>query len=371
MICQRALDDGVKLRLNHPHGRQATGQSQALVHGLDGLAQAGRGVTAHGHTHGLGHAHQAMRGLQDGCIESNHGRQEHGVQGAVVQAWVDTAQTVAEGMHTTQPFLKRQRTLHGGAHHLQPGISVLPLLRGVFNVCPTPCQTIQSDAVCWRIEHRGHVSLHAMGDGVHACGSGHQRRQAEGQVGVEDGGFGHQVPGVETQFAAIVDDDDGAARHLAAGASRGGDGNQGQHLRCDATRSTLDGGVGGQGSRVGGGNRHAFGAVDGGPSPQSNDAVTSLRLAQGGGRPDRRLGGVGGGGVKHRAGKTVQGVQCFVQQTSGFDARVGHDQGSMDAIFLAFVAEVFQSARFDVDLREIDETGHGQRAYERCRMRRL
>ena len=239
---------------------------------------------------------------------------------------------------------------------------VLAVLGGGLDVRPTPRQAIQRNPISGRVEGRGHEGFHAMRQGVHAGGRRHERGQAQREFGVEDGGFGHQMPRMKTQLATIVDDDDGAACHLAASACRGGHGNQGQRFVGDAPRAAFDGGVSGEWPRVGGGNRHAFGAIDGRAAAQSNQAIASGRLAQRRGGTHRGFGGVGGRGVKHRAMQTGQGVQGFLQQTSGLDACVGHDQRLGDAVFLAFFGQEFQGAKFNVDLGEVNETGHGEKA---------
>ena len=48
-------------------------------------------------------------------------RQQHRIEGAVVQARVDTAQRMAQAVYTAQAFLKGQRTLQRRAHHVGAG----------------------------------------------------------------------------------------------------------------------------------------------------------------------------------------------------------------------------------------------------------
>ena len=73
-----------------------------------------------------------------------------------------------------------------------------------------------------------------MGNGVHAGCSRHQGWQTEGERWVEQSHFRHQMPGMKTQLAAIVDDDDGASGHFAARAGSGGHSDEGQHFVGDA-----------------------------------------------------------------------------------------------------------------------------------------
>ena len=217
------------MRSNHsrctPIARQPGGQAQALVHRADGVGHARSPL---GQAHRLRHALQAalLAHRLGAGIEADHRRQEHRVQRAVVQLRVDAAQRMAQRMHAAQPLLEGQRALRRGAHHLQPRVAVAAVARGALDVRPAARQAVERDAVGRRVEGRRHEGFHAVRDRVHAGGRGQQRRQAERELGVADRGLGHQVPGMEAELAPVVEDDDRAARHLAAGAGGGGHGDQ-------------------------------------------------------------------------------------------------------------------------------------------------
>ena len=193
----------------------------------------------------MGHALEPVLALHAfGCgIEAHHGWQEHRVQRAVVQTRVHTSQAVTEAVHAAQAFLKCHGALHACAHQLAPRICVIAIARGAFNMCPTASQAIKGYAVGWWVEGCSHKSFHAMGDGVHA-GRGRQHgRQAIGQFRVADRSLGHQVPAVKAQLAMVVDNDDGAARHLATRAAGRGYGDQWCHSLADTGRATFNGGI--------------------------------------------------------------------------------------------------------------------------------
>mgnify|MGYP006159245691 CR=1 FL=1 len=104
-------------------------------------------------------------------------------------------------------------------------------------------QTIQRDTICRRIERWRHEGFEAMGNRIHAGGSGQASGQAQGQLRVADGRLGHQVPAMEAKLAMVVHNDDGTPRHFTAGAARSRYRNQGSDFVGDAGRAALDGGV--------------------------------------------------------------------------------------------------------------------------------
>ena len=191
-----------------------------------------------------------------------------------------------------------------------------------------------------------------------SAGGGQAWGQPQGQGGVEQGRFGHQVPTVKAEFAAIVHDHDRAAGHFTAGASRGRHRDQRGDAFADARRAAFDGGVIFQGPGVGGGNGHAFGAVDGRSTAKSHQAITSVLLIKRCGGAHRRLGRVGRGLVKHHR-VAPQDLQGHDEQACGFDPGIGDDQGLLYMGFVALGFELLQSAIGNLDVGEVNDLGHG------------
>ncbi len=96
MVGHRAGDHALEQVFAHAHGAQAGGQAQAGVHRGDGLGDLGALVVAAGQAHRLHHALQAALAPDalGAGVEAHHGRQEDGVQRAVVQPRIRAAQAV-------------------------------------------------------------------------------------------------------------------------------------------------------------------------------------------------------------------------------------------------------------------------------------
>ena len=164
----------------------------------------------------------------------------------------------------------------------------------------------------------------------------------------------------------VVHDEDGAARHLAAGAAGGGHGDDRGDAFGNARRSAFNRGVGAEWAFVCGRNRNALGAVDGGAATDRNQAVAAIGLVHLRGGAHRRFGRVGGGLVKHGDGQAGQGVQRFLQHACGLDARIGDDQRAADADAFALLFEQLDSAKLELNLGDVVDEGHGGL---RCRMK--
>ncbi|MCY1356613.1 hypothetical protein D9M68_602120 [compost metagenome] len=165
-------------------------------------------------------------------------------------------------MHAAQALLEGHRALHRCAHHVQPRIAVPAVAGGALDMGPAALQAVQRDAVGGRVEGGGQVGLDAVGDRVHAGGRGQSGRQAQRQFRIADGRPGQQVPRMEAQLAPVVENDDRAARHFAAGARGGRHGDQRRGLFGDFGAAAFDGGIGGQLARVRGEDGDALGQVD-------------------------------------------------------------------------------------------------------------
>ena len=116
---------------------------------------------------------------------------------------------------------------------MHAGLFVLAIFRSAFNVRPSALQTIQANAIGRRVKGRCHESFHAVGNGVHACCRSEHGRQTKGQLRVTNGGFGNDEPGVKAQLSTIVNDQDGATRHFATGATGGGHCNERGNTVCN------------------------------------------------------------------------------------------------------------------------------------------
>ena len=119
---------------------------------------------------------------------------------------------------------------------------------------------------------------------------------------------------------------------------------------------------------MGRGNRHALGAVDGGATAKSDQAIALVFFADGSSGAHRCFGRVGGRGVKHSDIHAFHGIQSLLQQARGFDACIRHDQGTRDAYTLALLGQALQSAEFNMNLGDVKNTRHGVFRSARCRM---
>jgi hypothetical protein len=165
---------------------------------------------------------------------------------------------------------------------------------------------------------------------------------------------------VKTQFASVVNDQDGATGHLGACAGCGGHGDQRGHAVGDLERAAFDGGVGLERPLVRGRNAHTFGAVDGRAATQGDQAVAVVLLVNGGCGAHSGLGRVGGRLVEHADLEAGQGGQRLVQDAHGLDARIGHDQGAGDAHSLALGLEQADRAKVDLDLGDVIDERHAK-----------
>ena len=161
---------------------------------------------------------------------------------------------------------------------------------------------------------------------VHSGGCRQASRQSKGQLRIADRTLRHQMPGMETELAAVVDDDDGAARDLAAGAGRRRNRNQRRHLAANARTASFDSRAVCQRSGMGGRDRHCLGQVDRRAAAERNQAVGAVP-----GVPLHGLAHCGFGGVRRRAvvdgnAKVVERRGQSLQQPGGDHAAVRADE---------------------------------------------
>ena len=166
------------------------------------------------------------------------------------------------------------------------------------------------------------------------------------------------MPGMEAQLAAVLHDQDGAARHFAAGAAGGRDGNQRQHGIGDAGRAAFDGGVLRQRSGVRGRDGNALGAVDGGAAADGNETVTALAARHFHAGQHRGLGGVGADLIEDGEGLPCEHRFDLVQQPCGAHTRIGHDQRLAHADAGDFGGQLGQGTVCQMDVGDVLDQGH-------------
>lgn len=358
MVFEGAIDKLVKTCSIYTHGGQACGQSQARIHVFDGSGNVGGADQPHG----MGHFLQSLFALHrlGLCIELHHGWQEHGIQCAVVQAGFNSAQTVAHAVNTAQAFLECHRSLHAGTHELATCFGILPIAGRTLDMRPASAQTIQCNSVSGWVEHGGHKRFHAMRYGIHASGSSQHRREPIRELRVANGSLGHQIPGVKTQFALVINDDDGASCHLAASAAGGGHGNDGGNRLGDLGRTSFNRGVGFQRARVGGCDGDPFGAVNGAATTDSNQAVAVALQIKLRSSTNCSFRGIAGSGIKHRNGEIAQGIQRFLQYTRSFDTSVGYHHGAGYAYTLTLLGQQAYGTVVKLYLRDVIDKSHNR-----------
>ena len=105
-------------------------------------------------------------------------------------------------------------------------------------------------------------------------------------------------------------------------------------------------------------NCYALGAVDGAAAAHSDQAIALLGLV------DFRRGahsgfrGVGRRLVKHRMGQAAKSIDRLLQDSRRFDAWVSHDQRLADAGALTFLAQQFDGAEVELNLRDVVDKSH-------------
>ena len=209
-----------------------------------------------------------------------------------MQLRVRAAEAVAEAVHAAEALLEGHRALHAGAHHVEARLAVTAVLRRALDVRPAALEAVDRNAVRRRIDRRSHEGLHAVRDRVHAGGCGEEGRQAQRELGIAKGGLRHEMPAVKAQLAAVVDDDDRAARDLAAGACGRGHGDQRSDPFADLRAAAFDRRVGRERSGMRRRDRHALGEVDAGAATDRDQAVAAFGDVDVGRRPDGALGGI-------------------------------------------------------------------------------
>ena len=167
----------------------------------------------------------------------------------------------------------------------------------------------------------------------------------------------------DADLATVIENDDGAASHLAAGAGGGRNGHDGYRRRGDPRQAAFDDGELFQRSRMARGHGDGLGQVDGRTPTDGDDAVafrfpeTGDALAGGG------LGRIGRGSVEHLVGS--QGIQLhqLIDETGGHDAPIGDDQWPLETQPCTDVGQLGRTAGTEADLRYIVDYRHDPSCY--------
>ena len=166
-------------------------------------------------------------------VEAQHRRQIDRVQRAVMQAIaLQPARRMAERMHRAQALLEDHRAFHRRHRHVVARLAVRAVPRRALDVRPGLLQPIERDAVGRRVEGVRQEAFDVVREGVHARAGGEMRRQAHGQLGIDQRQLGDQVRAADRELAAGVHDDHAAAAHLAAGARGRRDGDDRRDRRA-------------------------------------------------------------------------------------------------------------------------------------------
>jgi hypothetical protein len=200
---------------------------------------------------------------------------------------------------------------------------------------------------------------------IHPRGRRQRRRQAKGQYRVADRDLGHDERRDHADLAAIVEDEDRAPAHFAAGAGSRRDGDDGGRARGDAIGPAFDDGKALQRAVVCGADGHAFGQIDGRAAAHGDDAIAIALLV----RADRLA---HGSLVRVRRSAVINGngacmperVEDGVDDAGRLHAPVRHDQRTADANPFALLLEQADGAELELDLGNVIDEGHGNQRKE-------
>ena len=244
----------------------------------------------------------------------------------MVQLGVDAAQRMAEAVHTAQALLEGQRALQRGTHHVGTRLHVGGIAEGHFDVAPGAPEAVERNAIGRWVEGGRQKGLDAVCNRIHAGGSRQTRWQAQSQVRITDGDLGNHMGREDADLAPVVQNDDGAAPYFAAGARRGGHGNDGQGGGSDLERAALDQRKLAQRACMAGRYRHRLGQVNRRAAAHGDDAVAILAAQRLDSSTHRRLRRVGRRAVEHAKTGSTQRLFDLVDDACGLHPFVGHDQ---------------------------------------------
>ena len=111
----------------------------------------------------------AYFGFRMALVEPESRRQDHGVEGAVVQGQIlQTAKGMREGMDGAQALLEGEAAFQRRHHHLVPRVAVGSVGDGLLDVVDRALQPVQRDRFRRRVVARAEIGLDAVRDGIHA-----------------------------------------------------------------------------------------------------------------------------------------------------------------------------------------------------------
>ena len=142
---------------------------------------------------------------------------------------VERAQLVRHGVAHAQEGVGERHAGHGGGvGHLLAGLGVVGAVRvGAGQILENHLQALQGQAVGVVGGHHAGDGLQVVRHGVDAAGAGQPPGRVHHHVRVHDGHLGHElIVGQRVLDAGVLIGDDREGRDLAAGARRGGDGDE-------------------------------------------------------------------------------------------------------------------------------------------------
>jgi len=188
---------------------------------------------------------------------------------------------------------------------------------------------------------------------------GEQRRQVEGEVGVDQRPGRDQVGAHQRQLAAVVEHHDRTPADLRAGARGRGNGDHGRQAGLDAGGAALDHGVLGEPAALLGEQARRLGEVHRRAAAHGDDAVGAARAELLGAFARRLLRRVGGGvGVDRGPQLVAEAVRETGEQTGGDDALVRDDERAGDAELVAELAHPRERAVIHMDRRQVVDRRH-------------
>ena len=166
------------------------------------------------------------------------------------------------------------------------------------------------------------------------------------------------MPGVEAEFALVINNQNRPTSDFTTCAAGGGHSDQRCGSISNQQRTAFDGRVGGEWTFVRRGNRHAFGAVDRRAAAHCDQAIAVVGFVACRSGTHSCFSWIRRCLVKHRHGHARQIVQGFLQNACSLDPLVCDDQWTADAHALTFLLEQFDGASFKLNVRHIINKGH-------------
>ena len=149
---------------------------------------------------------------------------------------IQTAERVRDGVHIADTGAgEREACLEGGDHHVLTGLEILAVRIGDLEVIEDELDGLFGKAqALLGVVRPADVRLDRVGKRVHAGGRSRARRQADGQLRIENGIQRHELEIHERVLVVrLAVGDDGGDRRLTAGSGRRRDGDDRRHGLAD------------------------------------------------------------------------------------------------------------------------------------------